>query len=501
MRASSYLIYVDLPGNSNELILIHGITQAHFRVSRSVASYIRSLEDRRPPKPLYGEWSKEVAPEGPLAIPSDETILTLRRRGFLTDLTLEAEERLFCTVVNKLHQGNLRQMPGYVFMPTYDCNLRCGYCYQNHLRTNPLYRDVLKPMPLCMVDRIFKSMKHIEALHGFDDNLNSRARNIGFFGGEPLLAASRPIVETIVQRAIGIGSATFWAISNATELDAYGALLSPDLISSIQVTVDGPPLEHDSRRVYADGSGSFAKIAQNISLALDKGVAIQLRMNVDRNNLSQLPALAEVIVSYGWDKYPQFTAYTAPIRKFGQNVDQSTTMDSAELSLAMDRIEEDFPVVAVINAPNDGMKQEAFALFDNPENAVPRLREAACGAHAGTYMFDAFASIYVCWEHVGELSSRIGYVRDDGQLEIDSNLAALWRTRTVASNSVCRQCRYALFCGGGCAASAAAKSGTIHSNFCDGFALRFRTAVADAYVAKLNNANVTAAHKKVGCGV
>jgi uncharacterized protein len=501
MRTSSYLICVEIPGDPDEVILIHGFTQAHFKVSRPIAAYIRSLEARRPPKPLFGEWSAEAPINVPLETPSDETIRILRSRGFLTDLSIEDEERVFCKVVNKLHEGSLRQMPGYVFMPTYNCNLRCGYCYQNHLRTNPLYQHVLKTMPFSIVDRIFKSMKHIENLHGFEEDGGSRARNVGFFGGEPLLASSRPIVENIIQRTVDLGSASFWAISNATELDAYEELLSPEKISSIQVTLDGPAIEHDKRRVYADGSGSFEKIAQNITMALDRGVAIQVRMNVDRNNISQLPALAEEILSRGWDKYPQFTAYSAPIRKFGENVDQSTTMDSGELTLLMNRLENEFPIISVINAPDDGIKQEAFSLFENPQNAVPRLREAACGAHAGTYMFDAFASIFVCWEHVGELNARIGYIRDDGELELNADLTAMWRGRTVASNAVCRQCRYALYCGGGCAASALAKSGTIHSNFCDGFGSRFRGAVAQAYSAHTNKSLVNIAHKRVGCGV
>jgi uncharacterized protein len=176
-------------------------------------------------------------------------------------------------------------------------------------------------------------------------------------------------------------------------------------------------------------------------------------------------------------------------------------MDSGELTLLMNRLENEFPIISVINAPDDGIKQEAFSLFENPQNAVPRLREAACGAHAGTYMFDAFASIFVCWEHVGELNARIGYIRDDGELELNADLTAMWRGRTVASNAVCRQCRYALYCGGGCAASALAKSGTIHSNFCDGFGSRFRGAVAQAYSAHTNKSLVNIAHKRVGCGV
>ena len=50
-----------------------------------------------------------------------------------------------------------------------------------------------------------------------------------------------------------------------------------------------------------------------------------------------------------------------------------------------------------------------------------------------------------------------------------------------SSNPVCRRCRYATSCGGGCAILAEEASGNAYSNHCDGFAKRFRSSVARAY--------------------
>jgi len=52
LRTSSYTIYVDLPGNEEEMLLVHTYTGAFDRVSRRVATWVRSLEAGRPPKPL-----------------------------------------------------------------------------------------------------------------------------------------------------------------------------------------------------------------------------------------------------------------------------------------------------------------------------------------------------------------------------------------------------------------------------------------------------------------
>ena len=64
LRTSSYTIYVDLPGNDEEMLLVQTYTGAFDRVSRRVATYVRSLEAGRPPKPLYGDWTPEPSPAG-----------------------------------------------------------------------------------------------------------------------------------------------------------------------------------------------------------------------------------------------------------------------------------------------------------------------------------------------------------------------------------------------------------------------------------------------------
>src|SRR5262249_47314450 len=156
-------------------------------------------------------------------------------------------------------------------------------------------------------------MKNIERLYGLEDNGTPRHRVIGFFGGEPLLAASRPTVQYIMEKAWSMGPAAFWGISNATELDAYEDLLGPDKIVRLQVTLDGVPTEHDKRRIYADGSGSWAKIVRNITMCLERRVQISVRMNLDRNNIQQLPEMANIFSQQGWDQSPDFGAYTAPI--------------------------------------------------------------------------------------------------------------------------------------------------------------------------------------------
>ncbi len=496
MRTSSYTIYVPLPENQDEMLLVHGYTGAYDRVSRSIGDFLLHLEASRPEKPLYGEWvtdpsalAEKPAPD----TPPDGVLEVLKKRGYLTTMTVDEESGYLARTVKKMHQIAARKAPQYIFMPTYNCNLRCSYCFQDHMRSDPSYKHLLRIIKPEVVDRIFAAMPTLEEPHGIQPGMQV-TRNIGFFGGEPLLAENRPMIEYIMVKARSLGPTRFWAVSNATELDAYEDILEPEGISEIQITMDGPPEEHDKRRIYADGSGSFERIARNLDLCLDRGVAVSLRMNIDRMNVDQLPALADTIVDRGWHERPGFSAYTAPITNAEQSITltqlQSRYFSSWELDQAIDELRDRFPNMRYIGRPDDGLVGRVRRMFDQRSN-MPDLRTSFCGAHTSMYIFDAFGDMYACWERTGDEKIRIGRVLDGGEVEMNQGLTRMWRTRTPASNPTCRKCRYAMHCGGGCAVLAEGRNGKIHSNYCDGFGDRFRASVAEAYTSFVRGDAVT----------
>ncbi|HBL30207.1 MAG TPA: radical SAM protein, partial [Acidobacteria bacterium] len=479
LRASSYVLYVDLPDLADEMLLVQTYTGAFDRVSRRIGAYVRSLEAARPAKPLYGEWSPSETAEPAGEPPSDTALETLTRRGYLTRMTPEQEEEFFRLYVERLHGLFANRWPTYLFMPTYDCNLRCSYCFQDHMRTDPGYSHLLKRMTPAMVDRIFLAMPKVEALHGIPSEAETKM-DIGFFGGEPLLADNRPIVEHVIGRARARGAARFWAISNGTELDAYEDLLSPELLGNVQITLDGPPGRHDKRRIYADGSGSWAKIVGNIQRCLDRGVQVSIRTNVDRGNLGELPELADEIIRHGWNRFPHFGTQVAPIRGSHDKPGSRETLNTWELDQLLTELRGSHPETSILGRVDDGLRSQADRVFRH--QGIPSFKSSFCAAHTGMYIFDPFGDIYACWEKTGDQKVRIGHVDDQSEVQFAFDVQALWRNRTVTSNPVCLRCRYNLFCGGGCAVLAMDSGGDFYRNYCDGFAQRFRAAVADSFV-------------------
>ncbi len=496
LRTSSYTIYVDLPDSSSEMLLVHGYTGAYDKVSRRVANYLRTRDSRRPPKPLYGEWSPEPEVAQDTEPPPKEAIEALKKRGYLTASSPEDEEEFFARFAKGLHQRHSQRAPSYIFMPTYDCNLRCSYCFQDHMRTDDSFRHLLRTMTPQLIDRIFQSTAQLEAAHGLEPS-PERRRSIGFFGGEPLMAESRAIVEHIMDQARALGPAEFWAVTNGTDLEAYDDLLGRDGISRLQITLDGPPREHDRRRIYADASPSYERIARNIDRALGRDTVVNVRLNIDRGNLQDLPELTRDLRSRGWHKHRDFSVYTAPINAVNDNTDHSRTLNSWQLDQALTEMREEHPDTWIIGRPDEAIRVRARQIFDGHEGLVPQLRPSFCGAHDQMYIFDPFGDIYACWERTGEPKVRIARITEDGGIEFQHAVNTQWRSRSVASNPVCRRCRYALHCGGGCAILALGQRGKFHANYCDGFASRFRSSVADAYRAFAAGEEATHLHDRV----
>lgn len=482
LRTSNYTIYVDLPDDADHMILVHGYSGAYDRVPREVGEYIRSL-DVKPPKPLYGEWAEGRVAE-PVAQPDPETIASLKKRGYLTQLTREEERSKFDNVVNLLHQRSGKSMPSYIFMPTYDCNLRCAYCFQDFMRTDPSYNHLLRFMTPSVIDRIVGALPDLELRRGLTGEEEGFKRFITLFGGEPLLRRGRKTIEYLLnalrkQSPIGVS-----AVTNATELEAYEDMLGPDGIAALQITLDGPPELHDGRRIHADGRGSFEAIARNIDLALDRAVSIDIRMNIDRTNIDSLPRLAEIFASRGWPERKGFSAYVAPVTQSAKNdnVTKQTTFNSYELREALRALQRQHPDMSIMTTSDDGLRTNLRGIFKHRKDPLPAMRASFCGAHTTMSIFDAFGDIYACWERTGDKNLRIGWVDENGKLELVADRLEKWRSRTVSSNDTCGQCRYSLYCGGGCAVLAEDLHGTMFGNYCDAFGKRFRTSVAEAFV-------------------
>src|SRR5690606_24815176 len=72
------------------------------------------------------------------------------------------------------------------------------------------------------------------------------------------------------------------------------------LIREIQVTLDGTASVHNARRFLKGGASTFSKIVDGVDACIANNLTVNLRMVVDKENIENLPDLAQFAIDRGW---------------------------------------------------------------------------------------------------------------------------------------------------------------------------------------------------------
>lgn len=209
-------------------------------------------------------------------------VTRLAKAGFLTDLPPEEERARVQAAFDG--QRTDESVLDLVIAPTYACNFRCPYCYEQGHNEIPGIMDAVIVEALCafVADRWEKT--------------RFSQLNVQWYGGDPSLALG--CVEEISQRLIDFCDRCdiFYSaliLSNCNLIDAAAVeLFGRCRIGELFITVDGPEELHNRRRVAADGSNSFRKQIEAARLCLAAGIRVRANMNADKVNLARYPEIA-----------------------------------------------------------------------------------------------------------------------------------------------------------------------------------------------------------------
>ncbi len=162
LRTSDYTIYVRLP-ESREFLLVHGYSGAIDLVQPNVMAFLKS----------YGKSDKDN-------LIADSTVGVLQQRGYLTHKSPEEEQARVKELADTIQRHRLKTGKGFLFIPAYDCNLHCSYCYETGISGSGT-RWTQEVMTRGLVDAAYEAIKQLEPDV-------ERCRRITLYGGEPLLA-------------------------------------------------------------------------------------------------------------------------------------------------------------------------------------------------------------------------------------------------------------------------------------------------------------------------
>lgn len=325
---------------------------------------------------------------------------------------------------------------------TESCNLRCTYCFQGH-DTSSMTMDVGQ------ADRFISFLTSSAKING------SKHVSVLLFGGEPLVNIEigfyilSKVKEFCEQNEMMFSSSI---ITN-------GTLLNENIINKlhefnckmIQVTLDGVKEIHDTRRMFANGKGSFDDTIDALKLLKDNGkIHTVVRVNIDKTNLQDTYQLLEYLGRSGID-LTKFTVDFGIVRG-----ETSACAGYSSKCLSESEI---------------GDVLYDFWSFAEKQGFKYKIRPMRKTMYCGLYSNNQFTvapncDVYKCWEHVGQKEHLMGRIDDNGNL---SNLTYAfydWMSVDPLKNEECSECVYLPVCGGGCGVVSYNESGTYHSKGC-----------------------------------
>ena len=377
-------------------------------------------------------------------IKDKDFVRELSDKGYLADY--EEETRLYRQKYLDFTDSRDKEEIQLFFITNYSCNFACSYCYQDQ------YSNPNQELDIEVIDSFFR---HIQS------EFAGRKKYITVFGGEPLLNSPKQKVNInyLLEKSKEAGLDVCF-VTNGYTLEEYIPLLKKANIREIQVTLDGTEEVHNKRRFLKSGQGTFGKIVKGIDSCLENHLSVNLRMVLDKENINNLPELAQLAIDRGWTKSPFFKTQVG--RNYELHHCQSANDKLFNRISMFERIYELVklhPHILQFYKP-----AYSVAKFLSENGGLPEPLFDSCPACKTEWAFDYTGKIYPCTATVGKSEESLGSFYP--AVTKNTGLIEEWERRDITSIEECRECSAQLACGGGCGSVAKNNTGKICSTDC-----------------------------------
>ena len=372
-------------------------------------------------------------------VPYDKEYLS---KGYISDVS--DEEKLFHSRYLDFVDDRDNDEVQIFYVNNYSCNFNCSYCYQSG------YSDAPGKYNPDVADSFFDYIR---------SEFRGRKYYLTLFGGEPLLPSNHDFLQHFLERCREDNTEVA-VVTNGYYLEKFLPLLLRNSIREIQVTLDGTEEIHNIRRNLKSHKGTFDRIVKGIDATLSAGVAVNLRMVVDRENINELPALAAFAINKGWTGNQLFKTQLG--RNYELHYCQSGNaklFSRLDLYTGIYSLIKKHPEILQFHKPAMSISKY---LFEN--GTLPAPLYDSCPGCKTEWAFDYTGKIFSCTATVGKQGEELGSFFPSVKLNQDA--IDEWQYRDIMSIPGCKDCNLSLACGGGCAAVAKNKSGMIVSPDC-----------------------------------
>lgn len=305
-----------------------------------------------------------------------------------------------------------------VIYPTQDCNLKCWYCYENHVPNTRLAKEI---------------SGRIERFVSKEINKNSFDKlHVTFFGGEPLTdfnTIAYPLCKALKGKVEGVGKAfACFFVTNGSliEEDTIGKL--KEIRPNLQITIDGKKEQHDKVRIWKDkDKPTFEHIMwaiHRLTEEIDKRYFITLRINYDNKTLLGADEILEQIK----DVDPKRIFI-----HFERVWQTKNDVSKEQVKLLLDTMTKYIKAGFAVN-------QGAFRGF--PYSCPSEMNNSMVVNYDGT--------IHKCNGRTLTAETQYGNLLEDGTLEMDESLVAKRIGKSTFEQPECLKCKMLPMCMGPC---------------------------------------------------
>ena len=328
--------------------------------------------------------------------------------GFVIDNKVDELDLL--RNVYKAAQNN-KNVARITICPTLDCNFSCSYCYERREKGK---------MSEKVQERILEKIRQLY-------EIGIEKINVTWYGGEPLLC--KDIIFDMSKEIISIAEnyvrkCDFAIITNGSLIDKEVIDIFRDIkMKTIQMTLDGDKDIHDKRRKYIDGSSTFDDIVNNIKILLEVGMNVNIRVNIDKDNVNGYNAIRHYFKQYkGVNCYPAFVTEEST-----QNILQrEKCIKNSEKKFFMKNFKIDYHNVHI--------------------EEVIRPEVGICMAiHKYSYVFSYDGNVYKCINDVSMPWKAIGNIMNEVVNDEESCYG-----QNIFNDENCSMCSYLPLCYGRC---------------------------------------------------
>lgn len=351
----------------------------------------------------------------------DNDIKILIDKGFL--VKKEVDEKL----LRELQYNDVKNESGLFLMilPTEQCNFRCKYCYESYQKSK---------MSLEIQNAIITFIK--KNIRKYTD------LSVAWFGGEPLLAID--VIDNISQNLIKICeiarkpySANITSNGYCMTYEIFKKLIKNKIVT-YQITLDGVKNQHDSLRVYKDGSPTYDKIINNLldiknNLSKRDICKIFIRTNFTQSILNDLDNYIDMYEK-NFSNDTHFELLVQQAGDWGGNSVKeiyNNILPSNYCGVIMNKIHEKSNSIK-FNKQCDFLEPNMAPCYASRKNA---------------YIIGSDGCIYKCSADFENENNKIGRLTEDGNMIIDKSLESKWvmsKNRKDLTN--CDNCSFSGCC-------------------------------------------------------